>query len=328
MARTTRLDHDALDRLLIQQLDVISRSQALAVGVTDNALRHRLRPGGPWRGLLPGVYMAATGAPTTLQQEMAALLYAGRGSVITGSAALRSHHIRTELTDTVDVLVPSTRQRRDTQYVRLHRTSRMPGRIWEAGPVRYVMPARAVADAVRAMTSLRDVRAVVADAVQRDTCTMKTLTTELSQGPNKGSVLFREALADVADGIRSAAEGDLRDLLARSGLPMPLFNPWLYDEHGTFVARPDAWWPELGIAVEVDSKQWHTSPEDHAKTLARGRRMARYQIVVLRFTPRQIRSQPAEVRNDIKAALDGAHGRPLTKLKTIPAGEADRGAAA
>ena len=77
MARTTRLDRDALDRLLIQQLDVIARSQALAVGLTDNALRHRLRPGGPWRALLPGVYMAATGAPTTLQQEMAALLYAG-----------------------------------------------------------------------------------------------------------------------------------------------------------------------------------------------------------------------------------------------------------
>jgi hypothetical protein len=325
MARTTRLDHDALDRLLIQQLDVISRRQALAVGVTDNALRHRLRPGGPWRGLLPGVYMAATGAPTTLQQEMAALLYAGPGSVITGPAALRSHHIRTELTEFVDVLVPSTRQRRDTQFVRLHRTTRMPGRIWEAGPVQYVMPARAVADAVRAMTSLRDVRAVVADAVQRDKCAISNLATELGQGPAKGSMLFREALADVADGIRSAAEGDLRDLLARSGLPMPLFNPSLYDEHGTFVARPDAWWPAYGIAVEVDSKQWHTSPEDHAKTLARGRRMARYQIVVLRFTPRQIRSQPAEVRNDIKAALDGAYGRPLLRLKTIPA---NNGAAA
>jgi hypothetical protein len=325
MARTTRLDHDALDRLLIQQLDVISRRQALAAGVTDNALRHRLRPGGPWRGLLPGVYMAATGAPTTLQQEMAALLYAGPGSLITGAAALRSHHIRTELTEIIDVLVPSTRQRRDTNFVRLHRTSRMPGRIWEAGPVRYAMPARAVADAVRAMTSLRDVRAAVADAVQRDKCTIKTLAAELSQGPAKGSMLFREALADVADGIRSAAEGDLRDLLARSGLPMPLFNPSLYDEHGTFIARPDAWWPAHGIAVEVDSREWHTSPEDHAKTLARGRRMARYQIVVLRFTPRQIRSQPAEVVNDIKVALDGTRGRALLNLKTIPA---NNGAAA
>jgi hypothetical protein len=320
MARTTRLDRDALDRLLIQQLDVIARSQALAVGATANALRHWLRPGGPWRGLLPGVYLAATGAPTTLQQEMAALLYAGPGSLITGPAALRCHHIRTELTEIVDVLVPPARRRRDAQFVRLYRTTRMPGRIWEAGPVRYVMPARAVADAVRRMASLRDVRAVVADAVQRDKCAISSLAAELAGGPRKGSVLFREALADVADGIRSSAEGDLRDLLARSGLPMQLFNPSLYDDTGTFIARPDAWWPEHGIAVEVDSREWHTSPEDHAQTLARGRRMARHQIVVLRFTPRQIRTQPKDVIADIKAALEGARTRPALNLRTIPAG--------
>jgi hypothetical protein len=250
MAPSTRLNQDALSRMLDAQLDMISRRQALAAGLTKHALAHRLRPGGPWRGLLPGVYLAANGAPTTLQQEMAALLYAGDGSVITGPAALRCHYIRTELTEIVDVLVPAARQRRDTQFVRLNRTTRMPGRIWEAGPVRYVMPARAVADTVRGMTSLRDVRAVVADAVQRRRCAIPDLLTELDAGPNAGSMLFREALADVADGIRSVAEGDLRDLLASSGLPMPLFNPSLYDEHGNFVARPDAWWPELGIAVE------------------------------------------------------------------------------
>ena len=106
---------------------------------------------------------------------------------------------------------------------------------------------------------------------------------------------------------------------------MPLFNPSLYDDAGTFIARPDAWWPGLGIAVEVDSREWHMSPEDHAKTLARGRRMARYQIVVLRFTPRQIRTQRAEVIKDIKAALEGARGRPPLRLRTVPA---DNGAAA
>src|ERR1700745_630210 len=79
MTRTTRLDHDALDRLLIQQLDVITRQQAIAVGASDNALRHRLRCGGPWRSLVPGVYLAATGGPTTLQQEVAAVPYGGQG---------------------------------------------------------------------------------------------------------------------------------------------------------------------------------------------------------------------------------------------------------
>ncbi len=268
--------------------------------------------------MLPGVYMAVTGTPTTIQQEMAAMLYAGTGSVITGPAALRCHHIRGTSSDLVDVLVPAARKRRDAAFVRLHRTTRMPGRIWLAGPVRYALLPRAVADAVRDMTSLRDVRAVVADAVQRGRCQIQDLVTELTTGPSVGSALFREALTDVAAGIRSTAEADLKDLLVRSGLPMPLFNPSLYDR-GTFIARPDAWWPELGVVVEVDSREWHMSPEDHAKTLARGRRMGVYQIIVLRFTPKQIRSEPAEVIYDIRRALAGARGRPLLKLRTVPA---------
>ncbi len=89
MAPQRRPGQDELLRILDRQLEVITRQQALAVGLTRHALGHRLRPGGPWRNLLPGVYMAATGTPTTLQQEMAALLYAGSGSVITGPAALR-----------------------------------------------------------------------------------------------------------------------------------------------------------------------------------------------------------------------------------------------
>jgi hypothetical protein len=177
------------------------------------------------------------------------------------------------------------------------------------------------------MTSLRDVRAVVADAVQRGRCAVKELVAELGEGPVAKSALLRQALADVADGIRSTAEADLRDLLARSGLPMPLFNPSVYDADGMFIARPDAWWPELGIALEVDSREWQMSPEDHADTLARGRRMGKHQMMVLRFTPRQIRSEPAEVIKDIRDALQGARGRPQLNLRTVPAGEAGQGEA-
>jgi hypothetical protein len=114
------------------------------------------------------------------------------------------------------------------------------------------------------------VRAVVADAVQRRACEVRDLAAELAGGPKSGSALFRLALADVAGGIRSTAEADLKDLLARARIPVPLFNPALYDSDGRFIARPDAWWPELGIAIEVDSRERHLSPEDHEKTLTRG----------------------------------------------------------
>jgi hypothetical protein len=300
---------------------VISRQQALSAGLTRHALGYRLRPEGPWRSLLPGVYIAGTGTPTIVQQEMAALLHAGPGSMITGLAAIRHHRIRGPEADVIDVLMPATRNRQDVAFVRLHRTNRMPARVWKFGPLRYVPAARAVADTARALTSLRDVRAVVADAVQRGSCEIQQLHAELIAGPNIGSGLFREALTDVADGIRSTAEGDLKDLLVKSRLPMPLFNAAVF-AGDQFVARPDAWWPELGVAVEVDSREWHTSPEDHANTLARGRRMSVHQIIVLRFTPKQLRSQPSEVIADIRRALEGARGRPPLSLRTVPGNEA------
>jgi hypothetical protein len=259
-----------------------------------------------------------------LQQEMAALLYAGRGSLVTGLAALRYHRIGKTRPDLIDVLVPATRQRHDAAFVRLHRTTRLPERICEVGRIRYVPSSRAVADTVRGMTSLRDVRAVVADAVQCRACQVQDLAAELAAGPNVGSALFREALADVAEGIRSVAEADLKDLLVKAKVPMPLFNPALYDKDGTFIARPDAWWPELGIAIEVDSREWHLSPEDHENTLARGRRMSRHQIIVMRFTPKQLRSQAATVIEEIRRTLEGAQGRPTLNLRTMPVHEAGK----
>jgi very-short-patch-repair endonuclease len=315
---TTSLNRPALIAILDRQLDVITRGQAQEAGLTDSALRHRLRPGGPWRVLLPSVYIAATGLPSIAQQQMAAQLYGGPQSVITGPAAALSHGIQAPRSEFVDVLVPLTRQRQDSGFARLHRTSRMPDRVYDFGPIRFSLAPRAVADTVRGLTSLRDVRAVVADAVQRRRCDIRELVAELSAGPSAGSALFREALGDVVDGIRSTAEGDLKDLLAKSRLPTPLFNASVYDGE-TFVARPDAWWPQYGVAVEVDSHQWHLSPHDHDRTLERQRRMAKLGILVLPFTPRQIRTEQAEVLAAIRDALGSARDRRVPKLHTVAA---------
>ena len=254
--------------------------------------------------------------PSIAQQQVAAQLYGGPRSVITGSAAVLAHGIRARQSEFVDVLVPLARQRRNAGFARLHRTSRMPDRAYHFGPIRFALAPRAVADTVRGLTSLRDVRAIVADAVQQRRCDVRELVTELNAGQIPGSALFREALGDVAEGIRSAAEGDLKDLLAKSGLPTPLFNASIYDGV-TFVARPDAWWPESGVAVEVDSHEWHLSPHDHTRTLERQRRMAKLGILVLPFTPRQIRSERATVLAEIRKALEAA-GRQPTCVRWRP----------
>jgi len=316
MPRTSSVD--GLGKLLEKQSSVVSRGQLLALGMSDRAMQYRVRGGGSWQKLLPGVYLAATGIPSLSQKELAALLYAGPGSLVTGPMALMHHSIRSgSPVDVIDVLVPAGRQRLSTGFARLHRTARMPTRASSIGPVRLVLAPRAVADTVRQLTELRDVRAVVADAVQLGRCTVGQLAAEFGQGPVRGSAVLRSVLAEVADGIRSTAEGDLNDVIRTARLPMPPFNPSLYDGD-VFLGKPDAWWPDAGVAGEVDSREWHLSPEDWDRTRRRHDRMAAAGIIVLHFSPRQIRREPVEVAQMIKGALKGGLSRPPLPIRTIP----------
>src|SRR5436190_641165 len=134
----------------------------------------------------------------------------------------------------------------------------MQYRVRRGGRWQTLVP-RAVADTVRQLTELRDVRAVVADAVQLGRCTVSQLAEELRDGPMRGSAMFRSVLAEVAGGIRSTAEGDLGELIRIARLPMPMFNPSLY-AGDIFLGKPDAWRPDAGVAGEVDSRAWHLSP--------------------------------------------------------------------
>jgi hypothetical protein len=104
------------------------------------------------------------------------------------------HSIRSgSAVEVIDVLVPVGRQRVSAGFARLHRTARMPVRTSSAGPLRLTLVPRAVADTARQLTELRDVRAVVADAVQLGRCTVSQLADELRAGPVRGSAAFRSA---------------------------------------------------------------------------------------------------------------------------------------
>lgn len=250
---------------------------------------------------------------------MAAVLYGGRRAVITGPAAVRHHRMPAPETDAVDLLIPARRQRRGVSYVVVHRTTRMPKLVIGPPLVNYALPARAVADAARWLTDLREVRALVAGAVQSRRCTIDELADELREGARQGSALLREVLSEVADGVLSAPEAELRALIVKAGLPLPLFNPWLYLADGTFIARPDAWWPEAGVAIEVDSKRWHFAEADWEQTMDRHSDLGQYSIVTLHFSPHKIRHEPATVIVKMKNAYNSGIQRPRLPIKAFAA---------
>ena len=304
--------------ILRKQKQVIARGHAMACGMTEGALRHRTASAARWQRLLPGVYLAVTGAPTTAQREVAALLYAGRGSVITGAAALRHQGLRGPGTDKITVLIPAGRTIKSVSFVQVQRTTRMPPVFLTDGPVRVALPPRAAADAARDLTSLHDVRAVIADAVQKNQCPAFLLAEELASGPTAGSALPRRVLAEVSEGIRSVAEAEFRDLIRRARLPRPLFNASIYAGQ-QFLAIADAWWPDAGVVAEVDSREWHLSPADWERTLRRHAAMTAHGILVLHFTPSQIHREGAKVAADLRSAIAAGRGRAQLPLRTRPA---------
>jgi hypothetical protein len=318
MGTQASFDRDAVAELLGRQKGVITRGQTKECGMSDAALRHRLRAAGPWQALLPGVYLSSSGAVTSTQREVAAILYAGSGSVITGPAALAWHRIRVARTPMVNVLVPEPRRRRDIGFVQLNRTSRMPRMIFPDGQVCYVPAVRAVADTVRGMRDLGAVRAIVADGVQRGIVQVPQLADELAAGPAQGSARLRQVLAEVGEGVRSSAEGDLRTLIKRKRLPDPMYNPRLY-AGDSFVAEPDAWWADAGVAGEIESREWHLSPQDWERTLARDARMSAYGIIVLHFPPRRLRTEPQMVAAEIASALAAGRSRGPLAIRALPA---------
>ncbi len=317
MPRASGVDRELLEHTLRAQYGVIARHQARACGLTEAALKYRLRPGGPWQKIIPGVYLAA-GTITAEQREMAALLHAGPRSVLTGSAAVRRYGLRPPSSITIDVLVPLEVRRQSSSFVRVQRSARMPSQIRTTGQIRFAAPGRAVADAVRGLTKLRDVRAVVSEAVQKRVCSIRALRTELDEGPVAGSGLLRRALADVTQGIRSVTEGDLKLILKRARVPTPMFNARLF-EGDTLIAVVDCWWPDAGVAGEVDSREYHYRADDWQRTIRRHDRLVARGVLVLHFTPQRMKEEPDEIVREVLAALAQGAARPPLALKAFPA---------
>jgi hypothetical protein len=319
MPKRSGFDEERLRQVLRVQHQVIARRQALLCGMPHSTLDRQIAPGGPWQRLLPGVYLAVTGTVTQDQREMAALLYAGPRSLITGPAAVRRHRLSSPGPDLVDVLIPWSRQRQSTGFVRMHRTRRMPDRGYVTGKIWFTKPPRAVADAARSLTRFDDVRHVVCAAVQNRLCTVAELTEELQAGPARDATLFREALAEIGDGIRSVAEGDLRVLILDSDLPKPMFNAQLFDADGVFIATVDDWWPEAGVAGEVDSRAYHLSADDQDRTTERHDRLIARGIFPLHFSPKRIKTDPAGIIRDLRSAIEVGRRRPPLPITALPA---------
>ena len=276
-----------LRELLRSQDGVVSRGQLIALGVTDAFIRHQLTTM-RWLAFAPGVYLTTGGAMSTdTQRARGAVLCCGAGSMITGTAGLRLHGVNAAVDPQIHALIAHSSRRVGNRLVRPIRSRALPRPVAVRGiPVAPI--ARCAIDACRGVSSLDEVRARLAAPVQQRRCEAVSLLAAAFEVGRIGPVISA-GLTEIVDGVRSAPEGRVRKLVLASELPAPLWNPSLYSSAGLLIAIPDAYWEDAGVAIEVESRQYHFSPASWERTLARRALMSSYGILVVQCPPSRLR---------------------------------------
>jgi hypothetical protein len=301
------------------QLGLITAAQLQEIGVHRRTTSRR-SAGGMWTRVPPGIHLVDGGAPSRRQRELAALLYAGDLSLLTGLAALRRHGFRAlrlqetaddeaERPEPVHVLIPHARRRKSTGFVRVERTHRLPETGSRITSLAVAPIARSVGDAARRLRTPSDALAVVAEAVQRGFVPVADLDEELRLGPRQGSGLFRDALVLVSGGAQSVPEGVLLRLLDAASIPHVVYNASLVTAGGRFLAKADAWLDDVGVAVEVDSVEHHATEHGFQRTVRRNARYAAAGVTVVTVLPSDLRDRPASVLRQITDARAAADRR-------------------
>lgn len=230
-------------RVAAAQHGLITTAQAVAVGATPGAIRHRVSTG-RWARIGAGVYRIA-GVPVTWNQRaLAACLISGAGAVVSHRSAAVLWGVSGFRPGRLDITVPPGRSNRNS-LARVHRSVVDEARR-DGIPV--TRPARMLADLAGVVGG-----AVLEEAVDDVLCRRLCRLDEI---PRRGAL--REVVAAWnGDGMpEGVAEMRVVRALVAAGLEPPVrqYEIW---HRGVFVARVDLAYPPLRLAMELDGFRWH-----------------------------------------------------------------------
>jgi very-short-patch-repair endonuclease len=272
---------EAIARLAARQHGVVARAQLLEIGVSPDAIKHRLNQ----RRLHPmhrGVYLAGQPVPPRLAREAAAILACGLGSAISHRTAARLAGFWSGPEESIDVTVPHA-SRCQPAGVSVHRTrhlGRAEVRRHEGLPV--TGPLRTLVD-LAAVLAMRELEQAVAEAQA-----LRLVPRRLPPAQPFPPAL--RALFDATPALtRSEAEERLLALVRKARLPAPRVNSRVAGH------EVDLQWPDRRLAVEVDGYAVHSHRRAFERDRIRDADLVAAGYRVLRFTWRQITQEPEAV---------------------------------
>lgn len=280
-----------------RELGLVTRAQAHADGLTDEAIAWRLASG-RWQRLYRGIYVTRPGPLGWLSRASGVLLACGPGAVLTDQSAAFLHRVVEGPGPVVCVAIPDTRRVLPPEGALLRRARGIrPGGV--AWPPRTSVEATVIDLAAR--VSIDDVAAIVARSLQHRLTTPQRLLAELeSRARHPRRRLVAAMVGDVRNGNQSCLEVRfVTGVLRRHGLPLgqaqfPLgaIDPALSGR------RADRGYPAWRLLIELDGIRFHQGSalvNDRLKS----NRAAVLGWVVVRFGWPEAVERPCETALDL-----------------------------
>lgn len=287
-----------------RQHGLITRAQLIVLGLSEQAIGYRIRTG-QLVTIHPGVYRLA-GVPESWDQLLlAAHLAAGEASAISHLSAGMFWDFEGIESRQPDVLVMHSRKL-DLTDVWVHRTRILPARdVTQRNGFLVTVSARTLLDIAGIVTRI-ELEVALDDALRRRIATLDRVRTCLDdRGPNgvKGWGRLDKLVAE-RQGVKPTGSGKetrFRRGLIDRGLPLPIAQYDITDDNGRFLARVDFAYPEIKLAIEVDSPP-HADRLRWESDLRRQNRVNLMRWHFLRF-PKTDRKGQREAFETIEAAL-------------------------
>jgi very-short-patch-repair endonuclease len=250
MSRLGRTVEAELARIAEAAHGLVTRSELLRAGVSDDQIRWRLSTGSLIR-VHRGVYRVGHRAPSVEATYLAAVLAAGEAALLSGRAAA---HLLGLVKGTPPPPEVTARTQRRIEGVTTHRSrrgERTDATIFKGIPVTTVP--RTLVD-LSSMLSVDALARACHEAGVRYRTSPAAVEAVLAHRPNNpGAKKLRRVIRGDVHVTLSKLEARFLELLRTEGLPPPVTN------RPAGGRRVDCRWPDHRLTVELDGYQFHNS---------------------------------------------------------------------
>jgi very-short-patch-repair endonuclease len=284
------------------QAGVISRSQALAAGMTKDAIYARLRSG-RWQRIHPGVYAAYSGRPSRESLMWAAVLGPQRGGVLCHQSAAELHGlVEPRKGAPIHVMVPSGKAVAPTKGVVIHYSRRVDvARHPALEPPRTRLEETVLDLAEAEPTATGAISWILTACASRRTKPDRLLRVLEDRPRMRRRKILLAALGDARLGVETILErGYLHRVERAHGLPE---GKRQRRTRASGTSRyEDVRYEKYGVIVELDGQAAHPEGE-RWKDVRRDNFSAANGWITLRYSYADVMERPCQIADEVARAL-------------------------